>query len=110
MSFTGVTDRALAARLVEDAFAQGKSLRQAIREYLESLDQMKKDRRDAVIAELVGMGFDADLAGRAFDINGDDVQRCAAWCRARRDAVIAELVGMGFSTDLSGARLRHPRR
>ena len=50
MSFTGVTDRALAARLVEDALAQGKSLRQAIREYLESLDQMKKDRRDAVIA------------------------------------------------------------
>ena len=39
MSFTGVTDRALAARLVEDAFARGKSLRQAIREYLESLDQ-----------------------------------------------------------------------
>ena len=41
MSFTGVTDRALAARLVEDAFARGKSLRQAIREYLESLDRMK---------------------------------------------------------------------
>ncbi|CAH0375156.1 unnamed protein product [Pelagomonas calceolata] len=102
MSFTGVTDRALAARLVEDAFAQGKSLRQAIREYLESLDQMKKDRRDAVIAELVGMGFDADLAGRAFDACGDDVPRCAAWCKARRDAVIAELVGMGFSTDLAG--------
>ncbi len=102
MSFTGVTDRALAARLVEDAFAQGKSLRQAIREYLEGLDQMKKDRRDAVIAELVGMGFDAALAARAFDACGDDVQRCAAWCKARRDAVIAELVGMGFSTDLAG--------
>ena len=41
MSFTGVTDRNLAARLVEDAFAQGKDLRQAIREYLESLDRMK---------------------------------------------------------------------
>ena len=54
-----------------------------------------------MIAELVGMGFDADLAGRAFDACGDDVQRCAAWCRARRDAVIAELVGMGFDASLA---------
>ena len=101
MSFTGVTDRALAAQLVAAALAQGKSLRQAIREYLEGLEKATKGRRDQVIAELVGMGFDAGLAARAFDACGDDAGRCAAWCAARRDAVIAELVGMGFDAGLA---------